>query len=224
MGRILLVEDQPGIQRFVARALTTEGLLVDVAGDGTRGLAALRAAHYDLVVLDLMLPDVDGVWVLTEILRHDPLQQVLVLSALGDVAVKVRCLDKGAVDFLAKPFALAELLARVRARLRAPATTVPASDDRWLLRGPVALNRQRRLVQVGDRESALSQREFLLLEYLMSHAEAVCTRDQLLAEVWGYSFDPGSNVVDVYVRRLREKLDSGRIETIRNVGYLFQAS
>ncbi len=224
MPRILLVEDQPGIQRFVSRALTTEGMSVSVAADGTRALQAVRAARYDLVVLDLMLPDMDGMSVLAAMLQHDPTQQVLVLSALADVTVKVRCFDQGAVDYLAKPFVLAELLARIRARLRAPAHAAEPSQDQWLHRGPVALNRQRRLVQVGDRESTLSQREFLLLDYLMAHAEAVCTRDSLLAEVWGYSFDPGSNVVDVYVRRLRSKLDAGRIETIRNVGYLFQAS
>lgn len=217
-----MVEDQPGIQRFVARALSMEGMSVDVASDGAQALQATRSNDYHLVVLDLMLPDLDGVAVLTEVLRHNPLQQVLVLSALGDVSVKVRCLDQGAVDYLAKPFVLAELLARVRARLRAASPAAATADERWLHRGDVALNRQRRLVRVGEREAVLSQREFLLLEYLMVHADTVCSRDQLLAEVWGYSFDPGSNVVDVYVRRLRAKLDAGRIETIRNVGYVFQ--
>lgn len=225
MARVLLVEDQPGIQRFVSRSLTSEGIAVDVAGDGTRGLQAAREGHHDLILLDLMLPDADGMDVLAQMLAFNPHQQVMILSALSDVSVKVRCLDQGAVDYVGKPFALAELLARVRARLRAPAPAEAGStESRWLRSGGVALDRQRRLVRVADRESSLSQREFLLLEYLMTHAEAVCTRDRLLAEVWGYSFDPGSNVVDVYVRRLRGKLDAHRIETIRNVGYLFQGA
>ena len=147
-----------------------------------------------------------------------PEQQVIVLSALRDVETKVRCLDLGAVDYVTKPFSLAELLARVRRRL------ADANGERVLRAGPVTLDLQRRAVEIGGDSIPLTGREFLLLRHLMLQRDEVCTRMELLAEVWGYSFDPGTNVVDVCIRRLRAKLGADKIETVRNVGYAFQAA
>jgi DNA-binding response OmpR family regulator len=146
---------------------------------------------------------------------------VLVLSAVGDVTSKVRCLRLGATDYLPMPFAVAELIARVQARLRQPA---PEQADRWVRAGGVNLDTSRRVAEYRGRTVALSQRELLLLEHLMRRAGDVCHREQLLSDVWGYAFDPGTNVVDVYVGRLRAKLNLDLIETVRNVGYCFVAS
>jgi two-component system OmpR family response regulator len=221
MPRILVVDDEPRITSFVSRALSAEGFGVDGALDGARALELLRSADYDLVVLDLLLPDADGFVVLQQIVRMRPHQRVLVLSALSDVDARVRSLDLGAEDYLAKPFALAELLARVRARVRRDGA---APAERYVKAGRVTLDVHRRVAQSGDGPTALSEREFLLLQRLMRANGDVCSRERLLAEVWGYSFDPGSNVVDVYVGRLRAKLGSDLIETVRGVGYRLEAS
>src|SRR5262249_28678322 len=146
---------------------------------------------------DLLMPGMDGYEVLRRILEEDPAQRVLVLSAVGDVESRVRCLRMGAADYLPKPFAIAELVERVKRRLAERA--IPAAQ-RWLEVGAVRLDLQRRVLRVADRETSLSQREFILLGYLMRHAGEVCSRDELLADVWGYGYDPGSNVVDVCVR------------------------
>lgn len=206
---------------FVSRALSAEGFQVDGATDGARGLELARTGGYELVVLDLLLPSIDGVTVLQELMESRPSQRVLVLSALSDVETKVRCLEFGASDYVSKPFSLAELVARIRARLRQP-TAGP--DQRVIhLRG-VTLDLRRRVANSGNGPVTLSEREFLLLEYLMRRDGEVCTRPRLLADVWGYSFDPGSNVVDVCVGRLRAKLGADVIETVRNVGYRFDAA
>jgi two-component system copper resistance phosphate regulon response regulator CusR len=181
----------------------------------------VESQDYAVIVLDLLLPGLDGYEVLRRILRANPAQRVLILSAIGDVESKVRCLQMGAVDYLPKPFAIAELIARVRRRIQDPAAPPP---PRWLEAGGMRLDLQRRVLSVEDREVSLSHREFILMGHLMRHAGEVCTRDELLADVWGYSFDPTSNVVDVCVRRLRSKLERGAIETVRNVGYCFVAS
>jgi DNA-binding response OmpR family regulator len=159
--------------------------------------------------------------VLHALMETRPDQRVLVLSALSDVETKVRCLELGASDYLSKPFSLAELIARVRARLRQPG----AGPRHQLLQGgAMTLDLTRRLVEVDGKRVTLSEREFLLLEHLMREEGGVCSRQLLLAEVWGYSFDPGSNVVDVCVGRLRAKLGGDVIETVRNVGYRFNAA
>lgn len=221
MSRVLVVDDEPMIVGFVSRALSAEGFQVEGATDGARGLELAKSGGYELVVLDLLLPSIDGVTVLRELMESRPSQRVLVLSALSDVETKVRCLEFGASDYVSKPFSLAELVARIRARLRQPASS---PDQRVLRLRGVSLDLTRRVASSGEGPVSLSEREFLLLEYLMRRDGDVCTRQRLLADVWGYSFDPGSNVVDVCVGRLRAKLGADVIETVRNVGYRFDAA
>jgi DNA-binding response OmpR family regulator len=218
--RLLVVDDEPRIVSFVSRALSSEGFGVDSAHDGVRALELVRSRSYGLVVLDLLLPRLDGFAVLRGIMESRPEQRVLVLSALGDVESKVKCLELGASDYLAKPFALAELVARVRARLRQPNGPPVA---RYLRAGPVTLDLVGRVADAGSGPVPLSDREGLLLQHLLRKEGQVCTRQELLADVWGYSFDPGSNVVDVYIGRLRSKLGAELIHTVRNVGYRFGA-
>ena len=221
MARVLVVDDEPRIVSFVSRALSAEGFQVDGAHDGGRALELATTGSYELVVLDLLLPNVDGMTVLQDLMEQRPDQRVLVLSALSDVETKVRCLEFGASDYLSKPFSLAELIARVRARLRQPGA---GPRHRFLHGGGLTLDLTRRIAETDGRRVTLSEREFLLLEYLMRQDGDVCSRERLLAEVWDYSFDPGSNVVDVCVGRLRSKLGGDVIETVRNVGYRFHAA
>jgi DNA-binding response OmpR family regulator len=220
VARVLVVDDEPRISNFVSRALTAEGFRVDAANDGVRGLELARTGRYELVVLDLLLPGRDGISVLRELMDVRPEQRVLVLSALSDVPSKVECLELGASDYLPKPFALAELLARIRARLRQPAS---GPDERFLRRGGVTLDLVRRVADAGAGPVVLSEREFLMLRNLMMRSGDVCSRQRLLEEVWGLGFDPGSNVVDVCVGRVRAKLGPEVIETVRGVGYRFAA-
>ena len=218
MARILVVDDEPRICRFVSRALERDGHAVTVAGTGPEAVRHAADDDYALVILDLILPGLSGLDVLRAILANQPSQRVLMLSAIGDVATKVECFRNGAVDYMAKPFAVAELVARVRVRASEPRA---AAVRRWLTVGDVSLDLQRRRATVDGRSTELSQREFFLLNHLMQRAGQVCRREQLLAEVWGYTFDTSSNVLDVYIRRLRAKLDPSCIETVRNAGYCF---
>lgn len=218
MARILVVDDEPRICRFVARALERDGHSVTAAATGVEALHLATAGDYALMVLDLVLPGLSGFEVLRLLRTQVPDQRVLVLSAVGDVAAKVECFENGATDYLAKPFAVAELVARVRLRASEP---VAATLRRWLSVGGTSLDLHRHTATVHGRRVEFSQREFVLLSYLMLRAGQVCRREDLLADVWGHTFDTSSNVLEVYVRRLRAKLDSGRIETVRNVGYLF---
>jgi two-component system OmpR family response regulator len=220
VARLLVVDDEPRISRFVSRALTSHGHSVETAHTGEEALRTAASQQFALVVLDLLLPGIDGYDVLERLLASDSSARVLVLSAVGDVESRVQCLRMGAVDYLPKPFAVAELLARVDARLDEQPARTP---ERWLKVGPVHLDLHRRVLHNGEKQTTLSQREFVLLSHLMRRAEEVCTRDELLADVWGFCFDPGSNVVDVYVGRLRGKLQQRHIETVRNVGYCFSA-
>jgi DNA-binding response OmpR family regulator len=217
VAKILVVDDEPGIVRFVRRALESDGHLVVTAHDGATGLQACADGAPDLVVLDLLMPGLSGFGVLAALLADHPSCRVLVLSAVGDVQARVRCLELGATDYLMKPFAVAELLARVRSRLREPAARAEQQDA--LSAGDLRLDQRTRRLQYADISIELSHREFTLMEHLMRHAGAVCTRAELLSEVWGYAFDPGSNVVDVTVARLRSKIRGLKIETVRNVGY-----
>lgn len=216
VGRILLIDDEPEMVRFIQRALENEGHRVATCTDGAEGLRCAMADEPDLVVLDLLMPGVNGQAVLGGLITHDPEQRVLVLSAAADVRTRVDCLERGAVDFLAKPFAVRELLARVRTRLR----DVPLSGNRELLRlGGLTLDLRRRELRVRGTVYELTHREFLLLHCIMSKEGGACSRTELLSEVWGYDFDPGTNVVDACVARLRSKLPGGIVRTVRNVGY-----
>jgi DNA-binding response OmpR family regulator len=214
-ARILVVDDEPKLVGFVCRALAAEGLSVDGAMDGARALRLVEERDYELVVLDLLMPSLDGVTVLERIVKSRPRLPVLVLSALSDVESKVRCFELGAVDYLTKPFALAELRARIRARVGSSNGTgeTVLTNNGW------RLDLRRRIVDTQDDTVQLSDREFLLLQHLMRYQGEVCTRAELLEDVWGCPFDPGTNVVDVYVGRLRAKLGSSVIATVRNVGY-----
>jgi two-component system, OmpR family, response regulator len=214
-SRILLVDDEPRIRDFITRALVTAGYDVAAASCGNEGLRMARASDYDLVILDLIMPDIDGRTVLAQLLKERRDQAVLVLSCLADVTTKVACLELGAQDYLTKPFSLAELLARVRVRLRGETHLV----SEVLRAGELTLDVGRLQANIGHGPVALTRLEFLLLRELMEHAGQSVGKGQLLATVWGYDFDPGSNVVDVCVRRLRSKLGFELIKTVRGEGY-----
>jgi DNA-binding response OmpR family regulator len=214
---ILVIEDEPRILAFVRRGLEAQGFTVDAAADGATGLKHALARHYDLVVLDLLLPGLDGLALLRELTRLAPDLPVLILSARDDEKTKLRGFELGARDYVSKPFSLAELLARVRVQLRT--TGVAERDDAVIHVGRIELDFARRRARVRDGAADLTDREFRLLHHLARHAGEVISREQLLAEVWGYHFDPRSNVVDVCIRRLRKKLGAASIETVRNVGY-----
>jgi DNA-binding response OmpR family regulator len=213
--RILLVDDEPRIRDFISRALEAAGYVVDAARSGAEGLRQAVVADYDLVILDLIMPDMDGRHFLAQLLRERREQGVLVLSCLADVTTKVDCLELGAQDYLTKPFSLAELLARVRVRLRGDAHRLTEA----LKVGDLVLDVGRLEANIGNGPVALTRLEFLLLHELMEHAGLSVGKGQLLASVWGYDFDPGSNVVDVCVRRLRSKLGFDLIKTVRGEGY-----
>jgi len=213
--RILLVDDEPRILNFVSRGLRAEGFMVDVAHDGTEGLERALHERYDLVILDLLMPGLDGVSVLRGILSRKPQQSVMVLSALSDIRSKVECLEMGAEDYLGKPFSFNELLARVHARLRSADRARPSR----LSAGRVSLDVIRREADVGSGPIPLAEREFLVLQELLRNAGRTVSKDHLLSAVWGYTFDPASNVVDVCVRRIRAKLGADVVETIRGEGY-----
>ncbi|MEP7023456.1 MAG: response regulator transcription factor [Actinomycetota bacterium] len=213
-SRILLVDDEPKIRDFIGRALSAAGYAMESACDGASALRLIAEGPFALLILDLIMPDMDGREVLGQVMRRNPEQAVLVLSCLEDVPTKVTCLELGAQDYLVKPFSLDELLARVRARLRGeahPAETIRA--------GELVLDVSRLRANIGDGPVPLTRLEFLLLRELMEHPGQSVPKDQLLASVWGLQFDPGSNVVDVCVRRLRSKLGFELIKTVRGEGY-----
>jgi len=215
MARILVVDDERKLVGLMCRALAAQGFAVDGTTDGARALELIREDDYQLVVLDLLLIGLDGMRVLERAVRARPALPILVLSAMSDVETKVRCFELGAADYMTKPFALAELQARISARLRPP-----GGDGETLLRNNgFTLDLRRRVVETEVGTIRLSHKEFLLLRHLMRHEGEVFNRAELLQEVWGWSFDPGTNVVDVYVGRLRAKLGSRVIVTVRNVGY-----
>jgi DNA-binding response OmpR family regulator len=220
--RILVIEDEPRILDFLRLGLEAEGFVVDAAEDGAVGLRLALDGSYELVILDLLLPRVDGLRLLSELRQARGDVPVLILSARSDLPTKLRGFDLGANDYLAKPFSFEELVARVRVHLRHGGDSTDGSRIRG---GAVQLDLARRRAQVEDRIVDLSDREFRLLYHLVSHPGEVVSRERLLSEVWGYSFDPGSNVVDVCVRRLRKKLGcADAIETVRNVGYRVAAA
>jgi DNA-binding response OmpR family regulator len=219
---ILLIEDDPAIVRFLERGLAAHGHRTISADNGEDGLLMAAEEAVELVLLDIMLPQLDGRRVLERIRLRRPDLPVLMLTARDEVHHKVEALDLGADDYLTKPFDLEELLARMRALVR-------RSDQSWSARmefGDLRVDLRSRRVWRRDRQMDLSSREFALLEYFMRHPGQVLSRQQILSGVWDYAFDPGSNVVDVYVRYLRSKLDRrgepSVIETVRGAGYRFE--
>jgi len=221
--RILVVEDEDSIASFVMKGLTAEGHAVERAANVADAIGLGVAYDFDLILLDLMLPDGSGLDVLKSVRAVRPDVPVIVVSALGEIDDKVTLLDAGADDYLVKPFAFAELAARVRANARQG-----AASARELTVGDLTLDIKTRVARRGDDISAdLPSREFTLLEYLMRHVGQVLTRQQLLDSVWGIDFDASSNVVDVYVSYLRRKLDRVNepsvIDTVRGAGYRVRA-
>jgi DNA-binding response OmpR family regulator len=222
-GHILVIEDEPGIVDFLERGLRSYGFDVDSATDGVAGAERALAEPYDLVVLDLMLPLRSGLEVLEEVRQAKPSLPVVVLTARGEVEDRVAGLDAGAIDYLTKPFSLTELAARIRAQLRSVAQTPTTT----LSQGDVEIDLITREVRRAGVPVRLSTTEFELLTYLLRNTGRVLSREQILRAVWGYEYDPGTNVVDVYVGYLRRKLRTGGerdpIVTVRSVGYRFDA-
>jgi DNA-binding response OmpR family regulator len=215
VSRILIAEDEPHIVRFLAKGLHAQGHSTASAPDGESALHMARTGEFDLMLLDLGLPKLDGSGVLTELRRQQVRLPIIVLTARSSPDDIVASLDGGADDYLTKPFRLAELLARVRVRLR-PAH---AQEQFVLAQGELSLDLRTHQAHVGHQTIDLSAREFALLEVFLRHPGQVLSREQLLSHVWGYDYDPSSNVVDVYVRYLRNKIGPDRIATVRGAGY-----
>lgn len=219
--RVLVIEDEADIARFIELELVCEGYQVEVARDGVQGMQKAREQEPDLVILDLMLPRLDGIEVCRRLRRHSQVP-ILVLTARDAVQDKVTGLDAGANDYLTKPFSLEELLARVRVQLR----PLLQPSRTQLRAGDLSLDTATREVTRGDRPIQLTPREFDLLAYLLHHPRQVLTRAQILAAVWGYDFEGEDNVLEVYVGYLRAKLEAGEqprvIHTVRGVGYVLR--
>jgi DNA-binding response OmpR family regulator len=216
---VLIVEDEDRIASFVERGLKAEGFAVQRAADGTTGYALACQEEVDLVILDLMLPELPGEKVLERLRASRPDVPVIVLTAKDAIEDRVRNLNAGADDYLTKPFSFAELLARVHARLRSR----DQATSTVLQVGEVELDVRSRTARLDAREVSLTAREFALLETFLRHAGQVLSQVQLMDRVWGYDFEPGSNVVEVYVGYLRKKLRPDLIETVRGAGYRFRA-
>jgi DNA-binding response OmpR family regulator len=219
MNRVLIVEDEPRLASFLEKGLKSNGFTTSVAADGASAVVAASDEDFDLMILDLGLPDIDGLDVLQRVRDRGEHLPVIILTARDDLSDKVGGLDRGADDYVTKPFRFEELLARVRARLRHGGT----AEVTVLEFGGVELDLRTRHASAQGRTVELTAREFAMLETLMRHPDQVLTREQLLSHVWGYDHDPGSNVVDVYIGYLRRKLGEERIETVRGMGYRMPA-
>lgn len=220
--RVLVVEDEKKTASFIRRALQGEGFTVEVASRGDDGLALATTEVFDTIVLDIMLPGRDGLSVLRQLRERKKKTPILLLSARGEVNERVDGLNAGADDYLAKPFALSELIARVRALTRRG-----DENKSMLLRvADLSLDILKREAQRGSARLDLTTREFRLLEYLMRTPGRICGRMAILENVWEYDFDPGTNIVDVYIRRLREKIDDSHetklLHTVRGAGYVLK--
>ena len=220
--RVLIVEDEKKTAAFVRKALQAEGFAADVCGSGEDALSAMRATAFDALVLDIMLPGRDGLSVLRQLRESGDRTPVLLLSARGAVDERVEGLNLGADDYLPKPFVIAELVARVRALGRRTGGNQPV-----VLRvGDLTLDTVSRRAQRGGKTFDLTAREFRLLEFLMQSPGRICGRMSIIEKVWDYNFDPGTNLVDVYILRLREKIDDGfeakLLHTVRGVGYVLK--
>ncbi len=220
--RVLVVEDEKKTASFVRKALQAEGHAVDLLHDGSEALAAVSSTPFDVVVLDVMLPGRDGLSVVRQMRERKIAMPVLLLTARGEVSEKVEGLNAGADDYLAKPFALEELMARVRALGR----RTTESKAVTLRVGNLTLDTVTRQVMRGAKPIDLAPREYLLLEYLMRSSGRISGRMAIVEKVWDYDFDPGTNLVDVYIMRLREKIDDGfepkLLQTVRGVGYVLK--
>jgi DNA-binding response OmpR family regulator len=221
VARILIVEDEARIASFVAKGLKADGHVATVVADGREGLDEALSGNHDLVVLDIGLPGMDGFEVLEQLRAQGSTVPVVVLTARDSVTDTVSALEGGADDYMPKPFRFAELLARVRLRLRPGPGPDPRSREEALAAAGVHLDLRTRRATVAGKQVDLSAREFALAEIFMLNAGQVLSREQLLDQVWGFDFDPGSNVVDVYVGYLRRKFGAGAIETVRGMGYRF---
>lgn len=215
MKRILIVEDEERIASFLQKGLTSNGYSTSAVGTGEEALSFLRSGEFDLMILDIGLPDIDGFEVLKRFRAGDREMPVIILTARDGVSETVTGLEGGADDYVTKPFSFEELLARIRARMRSER----APEETVLQAGDAALDLRTRRLTVGGRTMELSAREFSMAELFFRHPEQVLSREQLLSNVWGYDYDPGSNVVDVYVGYLRKKLGKERIKTLRGIGY-----
>lgn len=215
----MVVDDHERTRTLLRKVLGAEGHVVLVAADGDEALAHLAENHVDLLLLDLVMPNSNGLLVLAALRRNGVTTPVIMISGVDDVAVRVQALDLGAVDFVVKPFHNAELVARVRRHLSRSERV--EDSPRFLEAGGIRLDLDRRRVRVRGSDVALSEREFGLLAHLVRRQGDVCTRSELLHDVWGMDFDPGSNLVEVCVRRLRKKIPEVPVETIRSAGYCF---
>lgn len=220
--RVLVVEDEKKTALFIRKALQAEGFAVDHCGNGDDALAAAASTSFDAIVLDIMLPGRDGLSVLRQLRESGNKTPVMLLSARGAVNERVEGLDAGADDYLPKPFVIIELVARVRALGRRR----DEIKSRVLRVGDLTLDTVTRLAQRGGQTFELSGREFRLLEFLMASAGRICGRMSIIEKVWDYDFDPGTNLVDVYVKRLREKIDNNfepkLLHTVRGIGYVMK--
>ena len=215
MNRILIVEDEPRLASFLERGLRSRGYTTKSVDDGSTATAIATDEDFDLVILDLGLPDVDGLSVLRELRRRGERLPVLVLTSRDDLTDKIEGLDAGGSDYVTKPFKLEELLARIRAQLRGGGT----AEQTVLEGGRITLDLRSRRATADGETVELTAREFTMLETLLRHSGQVLSQEQLLSHVWGYDYDPGSNVVEVYIGYLRRKLGAETIETVRGMGY-----
>ncbi len=219
VAHILLVEDEVKLAKFIELELSYEGYRLSVAHDGLAGMTAARESHPDLVILDWMLPGLSGVEICHRLRTTGNQVPIILLTAKDEVSDRVAGLDAGADDYLVKPFSIEELLARVRAHLRRTTT----EDPDVLQFEDLSLNRQTREVSRADRAIELTAKEFDLLEYLLAHPRQVLKRDQIMEQVWGYDFLGDSNIIEVYIRYLRLKLEANNekrlIQTVRSIGY-----
>ena len=220
MSRLLIVEDEVRLASFLEKGLRAGGFTTTTVRDGISASALARDEDFDLMILDLGLPGKHGLEVLRDLRAAGQRMPVIVLTARGDPHDRVEGLETGADDYLPKPFHFEELVARIRVRLRGEGS---GPEDTQLRAGDVALDLRTRWASVGGDTVELSAREFELLRTFLKHPNQVLSREQLLANVWGYDYDPGSNVVDVYVGYLRRKVGGSRFETVRGVGYRFRA-
>ena len=219
MSRILVAEDETRLASFLEKGLRASGFAPTIVGDGVTASAVARDEDFDLLILDLGLPGKNGLDVLRDLRESGQRLPVIVLTARADPQDRVAGLEAGADDYLPKPFHFEELVARIRVRLRSGGST----EETQLRVGGVALDLRTRWANVDDETIELSAREFELLRTFLQHPDQVLSREQLLDRVWGYDYDPGSNVVDVYVGYLRRKLGAHRFQTVRGVGYRFRA-